>query len=92
MKRKSKLTFAIATAALAVLGGTAAYAQDKYTLISPSGIAFSDFRGYEGWQVVSASRRDSLLKVIVANPATIEPAVPASRAPLPKPSSPSAEK
>jgi hypothetical protein len=42
MKRKSKLTIAIATAVLAV--ATAVYAQDKYSLKSPSGIAFSDFR------------------------------------------------
>jgi hypothetical protein len=32
---------------LAVLGGTDVYAQDKYSLKSPSGIAFSDFKGYE---------------------------------------------
>ena len=45
MNRKSKLTIAIATAVLAVLGGTAAVSpQDKYSLISPSGIAFSDFK------------------------------------------------
>ena len=42
MKRKSKLTIAIATAVLAVLGAAAVYAQDKYSLKSPSGIAFSD--------------------------------------------------
>jgi hypothetical protein len=53
MKRKSKLTIAIATAVLAVLGGTAIYAQEKYALKSPSGIAFSDFKGYEDWAVVS---------------------------------------
>jgi hypothetical protein len=45
MKRDSKLTTAIATGVLAILGSTALYAQDKYTLKSPSGIAFSDFRG-----------------------------------------------
>ena len=39
MKLKSKLTMAIATAVLAVLGGAAVYAQDKYSLQSPSGIA-----------------------------------------------------
>ena len=49
MKRKSKLAIVITTAALAVLGGAAVNAQDKYSLISPSGIAFSDFRGYEDW-------------------------------------------
>jgi hypothetical protein len=47
MKRKSKLTIAIATAVLAVLIATVVYAQDKYSLKSPGGIAFSDFRGYE---------------------------------------------
>ena len=46
MQRKSKLTIAIAAAALAVLIVTVVYAQDKYSLKSPSGIAFSDFRGY----------------------------------------------
>ena len=66
MKRKSKLTIAMATAVLAVLGGTAVYAQDKYSLNSPSGIAFSDFRGYEDWSVVSSARTDEVLKVIVA--------------------------
>src|SRR5712664_3027771 len=72
MKRKSKLTISIATAVLAVLGGTAVYAQDKYSLKSPSGIAFSDFRGYEDWAVVSSARTDEVLKVIVANPTMIK--------------------
>src|SRR6202051_763051 len=70
MKHKSKL--AIATAVFAVLGGMAVYAQDKYSLSSPSGIAFSDFKGYEDWAVVSSARTDEVLKVIVANPAMIE--------------------
>jgi hypothetical protein len=43
MTRKNKLTIAIATAAFAALGGMAVYAQDKYALKTPSGIAFSDF-------------------------------------------------
>jgi hypothetical protein len=45
---------------------------DKYSLISPGGIAFSDFRGYEDWAMVSSSRTDDRLKVIVANPAMIK--------------------
>ena len=57
---------------LAVLGGTAVYAQDKYSLKSPDGIAFSDFKGYEDWSVVSSARTDEVLKVIVANPAMIK--------------------
>jgi hypothetical protein len=63
---------AIAVAVLAVLSGTAAHAQDKYSLKSPGGIAFSDFRGYEDWAVVSSARTDERLKVIVANPAMIK--------------------
>jgi hypothetical protein len=74
MKHKSKLTIAIAAAVLAVLGAAALYAQsqDKYALKSPSGIAFSDFKGYEDWSVVSSARTDEVLKVIVANPAMIK--------------------
>jgi hypothetical protein len=62
----------IGAVVLAILGGTAVYAQDKYSLKSPSGIAFSDFRGYEDWAVVSPARTDEVLKVIVANPTMIE--------------------
>src|SRR5678816_4632656 len=72
MKRNSKLTIAIGTTVLTVLGGTVAYAEDKYSLKSPSGIAFSDFKGYEDWAVVSSARTDEVLKVIVANPTMIK--------------------
>ena len=54
--------------ALAVLGARAFSTQDKYTLRVPNGLAFSDFRGYENWQVVAVSQTDDLLKVMVANP------------------------
>src|SRR5438552_3781282 len=72
MKRKSRLTISIATAVFATLGVVAVYAQDKYSLKSPSGIAFSDFKGYEDWSVVSSARTDERLKVIVANPTMIK--------------------
>jgi Cytochrome P460 len=45
--------------------------QDKYTLKVPGGLAFSDFKGYENWQVVAVSQTDSLLKAMVANPTMI---------------------
>src|SRR5271167_4682971 len=54
--------------ALAVLGGSGFAAQDKYTVRVPNGLAFSDFRGYENWQVVAVSQTEELLKVMVANP------------------------
>jgi len=74
MKRKNILLVATATAMIGALSA-AVYAQDKfdkYSLKSPSGIAFSDFRGYEDWSVVSSARTDEVLKVIVANPIMIK--------------------
>jgi len=70
MNRKTKFTMTIA--ALAAVQASAVYAQDKYLLKSPSGIAFSDFKGYEDWAVVSSARTDEVLKVIVANPIMIK--------------------
>jgi hypothetical protein len=67
---------ATAVAVLAVLVAVVLYAQsqdnDKYSLKSPGGIAFSDFRGYEDWSVVSSARTDERLKVIVGNPTMIK--------------------
>jgi hypothetical protein len=74
MIRKNISRLVTATALFAVLAAAVA-AQgkfDKYSLKSPSGIAFSDFRGYEDWSVVSSARTDEVLKVIVANPAMIK--------------------
>src|SRR3954462_5405844 len=73
MKSKNILKVATAAAVLAALG-TAVYAQvsDKYSLKSPSAIAFSGFKGYEDWPVVSSARTDEVLKVIVANPTMIK--------------------
>jgi hypothetical protein len=72
MKRKTKLAIVTSAAVLVVLAGTAISAQDKYSLKTTSGIAFSDFRGYEDWAVVSSARTDEVLKVIVANPTMIK--------------------
>ena len=80
----------VATAVLAVLVAAALYAhdaQDKYSLKSPSGIAFSDFRGYEDWSVVSSARTDEVLKVIVANPTMInayKAGIPGNGQPFPE--------
>jgi hypothetical protein len=76
-----------AVAVLAVLVATAVYAQDKYSLKSPSGIAFSDFKGYEDWAVVSSARTDEVLKVIVGNPTMItayKAGVPGNGQPFPE--------
>jgi hypothetical protein len=89
MTRSTKLTIALSTA-LAALAGSALYAQsaqDKYSLASPDGISFGDFRGYEDWAVVSSARTDEVLKVIVANPAMIKAykaGVPGNGQPFPE--------
>ncbi len=72
MPRVLSWLMVIVAVVLAVLGGTAVSAQDKYALKSPSGIAFSDFRGYENWAVVSSAQTEEVLKVIVANPVMID--------------------
>jgi hypothetical protein len=54
--------------ALALCAGLVIAAQDKYTLQVPNGLAFSEWKGYEDWQVVAVSQTEDLLKVMVANP------------------------
>jgi hypothetical protein len=78
---------ATVVAGLAALVATVVYAQEKYSLKSPSGIAFSDFRGYEDWSAVSSARQDEILKVIVANPKMIKAyksGVPGNGQPFPE--------
>ena len=45
MKDKKMLTIAMSAAVLAVAGGLVIYAQDKYTVKVPGGLAFSEFQG-----------------------------------------------
>jgi hypothetical protein len=81
------LGIAMAAGALAVLGATALYAQEKYELISPGGLKFADFKGYEDWAVVSSARQEDVLKVIVANPpmiAAFKSGVPGNGKPFPE--------
>src|SRR5713101_7849946 len=72
MKDKRTLTIAIIAGVLAVLGGRAISAQEKYTLKVPGGLAFSEFRGYETWQAISISRNEKAVAVILGNPAMID--------------------
>jgi Cytochrome P460 len=58
--------------ALAVLGGSAVSAQDKYILQVPDGLAFSGFWGYEDWQLVAVSKTDELFAAILAGPVMID--------------------
>jgi hypothetical protein len=56
---------------LAVLSGVAIPGPDKYTLRVPDGLAFSDFKGYEDWQLISSAKTDDRMKVILGNPTII---------------------
>lgn len=79
----SKLTIGVLTASLALLGIGVIYAEahDKYTVKVPGGLGFSEFRGYESWQMIAVSRQaaksgdsrgDGSFAVILGNPAMIE--------------------
>ena len=87
MNRKSVMTIGLAAAAwLAILGGRALSAQDKYAVKVPGGLAFSEFKGYEAWQTISTSRDDKVMAVIVGNPVMIEAyraGIPANGQPVP---------
>jgi hypothetical protein len=86
MNRKRMLTIGITTVWLALLGGLALSAQDKYTVKVPGGLAFSEFRGYEAWQTISMSRNEKVVAVILGNPAMIDAyraGIPANGKPLP---------
>jgi hypothetical protein len=86
MNRKN-MTFGIAAAIwLAFLGGYSLFAQDKYTVKVPGGLAFSEFRGYEAWQTISLSRNERVIAVILGNPAMIaayQAGIPANGKPVP---------
>ena len=75
------------TAVVAVLAtGAAISAQDKYSLEVPNGLAFSEFRGYEGWQVISLSYNGGRMAAILGNPAMIDAfkaGIPANGKPFP---------
>jgi hypothetical protein len=76
---------------LAVLGarsGSAQNKQDKYTLQVPGGLAFSEIKGYEQWQLVGPSITEAanVLRAIVANPVMIkayQDGIPANGKPFP---------
>jgi len=72
MKRINVPPTVAIVALLAVLGGMALAAQDRYSLQVEGGLAFSEFRGYEDWQIVAASHNGDKIATILGNPAMIE--------------------
>jgi hypothetical protein len=86
MKVNAKLAISLIAVSLAVTGGWAASAGDKYTLKVPNGLAFAEFRGYEDWSVVAISENGGKLAVILGNPMLIhayQTGIPANGKPFP---------
>ncbi len=86
MKRKSVGVIVFAGVFLSLVVALAMAAQDKYTLKVPGGLAFSEFKGYESWQVVSISQDGPLMAAILANPVMIkayQAGIPANGRPSP---------
>ena len=74
MKSNARIIGAAIAAALAVVasGAAIAAAQDKYAVKVPGGLGFSDFKGYETWEVISVSHGGENLAAILGNPVMIE--------------------
>jgi hypothetical protein len=86
MNGRSLLAIGIASVSLTALCGTAMSAQDRYALKVPNGLAFSEFRGYEKWQVVAVSQTGDVMSVILVNPVMIgayQAGVPGNGKPFP---------
>jgi len=86
MKSKKMLTIPAIAVLFAVMGSWAILAQDKYTLKVPGGLAFSEFKGYESWQLISISQDGPLIAAILGNPAMIaayQAGVPGNGKPFP---------
>ena len=94
MKRQSIRRLAIVTVCAFTVVILAA--QDRFTLKSPNGIAFSELRGYEAWPAIATSQPDDAggcgtsktgcMKVIVGNPVMIKAyndGIPANGKPVP---------
>jgi hypothetical protein len=96
MKRQHIASMVIIPASLFVVGITLA-AQDRFALKAPNGIAFSEFKDYDKWQVIASAMADDAagcgsspepgcIKSIVGNPAMIrayQDGFPANGKPVP---------
>ena len=85
MKLQHIAALVVPAAAVAVIGVMlAGQSRDgRFALTSPNGVAFSDFKGYEAWQVIGPSEPDDAggcgsspapgcIKALLGNPAMIQ--------------------
>ena len=81
MKRQL-IAFSVIASILVFVASLSLVAQDRFTLKSPNGIAFSEFKGYDAWPVIATSHPDdaggcgtsktNCMKVIVGNAVMIK--------------------
>src|SRR3954453_8258045 len=71
MTRMRTSSIAVVAALAILLGGSDLSAQNKYDRKVKGGLAFSEFKGYESWPLVSVSEDGGLYAAILANPAMI---------------------
>ena len=80
MKRKHITALMILPVSVLVVSVVLAAAPDRFTVKSPNGIAFSEFKGYDAWPVIAPSLTDEAagcmkapcIKAIVGNAAMIK--------------------
>jgi hypothetical protein len=72
MRRKRIFVSVFVGAVLSTAAALALAGEEKYSVKVPGGLAFSEFRGYEGWQAISVSRNEKVVAIILGNPAMID--------------------
>lgn len=87
MKSKSMAAFAMITVMLACAKpANTSQETGKYALKVPNGLAFSEFKGYEGWHLISISQNGPAVAAILGNPEMIkayEAGIPGNGKPFP---------
>src|SRR6516225_2794339 len=68
---RTRKHLAVAALLLAGLAGAAIAQQNKDSVKVPDGLALSEFKGYEKWQVIAVSQGGNIIDVIVGNPEMI---------------------
>ena len=86
MKSRNLPTIAMMTMVLACSKPAQQSETGKYALNVPNGLAFSEFKGYEGWQLISISQDGPAIAAILGNPEMIrayEAGLPGNGKPFP---------
>ena len=72
MKRRSLRLSLVLGVSFFVLVVLVLAAENKYAVKVPGGLAFAEFKGYEGWQTIATSHNEKVVGAILGNPAMID--------------------